>query len=479
MHLKNFAKFLNLLYNFIKKTIINILNLKERYEFLMVQDLTVGKSGRVLLKFTLPLFISVIFQQFYNIADSLIAGRYVGEEALAAVGASYPITNVFNAIAFGCNIGCSVVISQYFGAKDYKNVKTAAFTSLISSVGLGGIITLLGVAFTPLLMRSIDTPENIFFDASMYMSIYIGGFVFLFVYNIANGIFTSLGDSKTSLYFLIFSSVFNVVLDYVAVVYLKMGVAGVAWATFIAQGIAGVLSVVTLLKRLKKLESEGKVRLFSFPIFKRICRISIPSVLQQSFVSVGNVFIQKLINSYGSSVIAGFSAAMKLNTFTINALYTFGNGVSSFTAQNVGANKINRIREGMKYGSIMAIATGCVFAVAYFGFNEQLLSLFMEGEKSTQAIKAGAEFLRIVSLFYCFIGVKLVGDGILRGTGSMKLFMVATFTDLVLRVVLSYILSPFMGYIGIWVSWPIGWTVATVISIVFYFYIIKKSSIKT
>ena len=440
----------------------------------MVQDLTVGKSGKVLLRFTLPLFISVIFQQFYNIADSLIAGRFAGEEALAAVGASYPITNVFNAVAFGCNIGCSVVISQYFGAKDFKNVKTAAYTSLISSVALSSILTLLGVAFTPLLMRAIDTPENIFSDAALYMSIYMGGFVFLFVYNIANGIFTSMGDSRTSLYFLIFSSVLNVVLDYIAVAWLDMGVSGVAWATFIAQGIAGVLSTVTLLKRLNKLGCEGRVKLFSISIFKRICRISIPSVLQQSFVSVGNVFIQKLINSYGSSVIAGFSAAMKLNTFTINALYTFGNGVSSFTAQNVGANKKDRIRQGMKYGSLMAIATGCVFAVAYFGFDEELLSLFMEGEKSARAIRAGAEFLKIVSLFYCFIGIKLVGDGILRGMGRMKLFMIATFTDLVLRVVLAYILSHFLGYIGIWVSWPIGWTVATVLSIIFYFVVTKK-----
>ena len=440
----------------------------------MVQDLTVGKSGRVLLKFTLPLFISVIFQQFYNIADSLIAGRFAGEAALAAVGASYPITNVFNAVAFGCNIGCSVVISQYFGAKDYKNVKTAAYTSLISSVALGGILTLLGVIFTPFLMRAIDTPENIFSDASVYMSVYMGGFVFLFIYNIANGIFTSLGDSKTSLYFLIFSSVLNVVLDYVAVACLGMGVAGVAWATFIAQGIAGLLSAITLLKRLTRLHSDGKSKLFSFSIFKRICRISIPSVLQQSFVSVGNVFIQKLINGYGSSVIAGFSAAMKLNTFTINALYTFGNGVSSFTAQNVGANKRDRIRQGMRYGSAMAVATGCVFAVAYFGFNEELLELFMEGDKSAQAIKAGAQFLKTVSLFYCFIGIKLVGDGILRGMGKMKLFMVATFTDLVLRVVLAYILSDFVGYIGIWAAWPIGWTVATVLSVIFYFAVMKK-----
>lgn len=444
----------------------------------MVQDLTVGKSGKVLLKFTMPLFISVVFQQFYNIADSLIAGRFAGEAALAAVGASYPITNLFNAVAFGCNIGCSVVISQFFGAGDYKRVKTSASTSLIASFVLGGALTILGMIFAPMLMQMIHTPENIFDDSLLYLKIYTGGFIFLFVYNIANGIFTSLGDSKTSLYFLIFSSVFNVVLDYIAVVYLDMGVAGVAWATFIAQGIAGVLSVLTLFKRLRNLKTDEGFQLFSSKILLRICRISIPSVLQQSFVSVGNVFIQSLINSFGSAVIAGFSAAMKLNTFTINALYTFGNGVSSFTAQNVGANKISRIREAMKYGSLMAIATGCVFAVVYFGFSQSLIKLFLDSSGSLEAISTGVDFLRTVSLFYCFIGIKLVGDGILRGTGSMKLFMVATFTDLILRVILAYVLSPFMGAQGIWTSWPIGWTVATVISVIFYFHIIKKVSVK-
>ncbi len=440
----------------------------------MAQDLTVGKTNRVLLKFTLPLFVSVVFQQMYSIADSLIAGRFAGEDALAAVGASYPITNIFNAVAIGCNIGCSVVISQYFGAKEYKRVKTAASTALISCIVLGLVMTVGGVLLTPALLRAIDTPLNIFGESSVYLAIYTGGFVFLFIYNIANGVFTSLGDSKTSLYFLIFSSVLNVVLDYIAVACLGMGVIGVAWATFIAQGVAGVLSVLTLIKHLKKLKAEEKTGLFSFAILRKIVRISIPSVLQQSFVSVGNVFIQKLINGFGSSVVAGYSAAIKLNTFTINALYTFGNGVSGFTAQNVGAGKYRRISEGMRFGSIMAILTGCAFAFTYLVFNESLIKVFMEGDGSASAIQAGRAFLKTVAPFYCFIGIKLVGDGILRGTGTMKLFMVATFTDLLLRVALAFILSPYFGYQGIWASWPIGWTTATVLSLVFYFIVVKK-----
>ena len=440
----------------------------------MARDLTNGKVNKLLLQFTLPLFISVLFQQFYSIADSLIAGRFAGEDALAAVGASYPITNIFNAVAFGCNIGCSVIISQLFGAREFKRVKTATSTSLISCLTLGSILAVGGILLTPALMTAIDTPENIFSDSAMYLRIYIGGFIFLFIYNIANGIFTSLGDSKTPLYFLIFSSVFNVALDYILVVFFDMGVSGVAWATFIAQGLAGVLSVLTLLKHMKKLPVNEKAPLFSFDLLKKIARISVPSILQQSFVSVGNVFIQKLINGYGSSVIAGFSAAFKLNIFTINCLYTFGNAVSSFTAQNFGAKKYSRIREGMKYGSIMAVATGVIFAIVQFGFNVQLVELFVEGSGSADAIESGALFLKTVSPFYSFIGIKLVCDGILRGTGSMKLFVIVTFTDLILRVVLSFALSPFFGYMGIWWSWPIGWVVANIMSCIFYFRIMKK-----
>lgn len=440
----------------------------------MARDLTKGKVNGVLLKFTMPLFISVVFQQMYSIADSLIAGRFAGEDALAAVGASYPIVNIFNAVAVGCNIGCSVVISQLFGAKENKRVKTASTTALISSLAIGGLLTLFGILLTPDLMEAIDTPENIFRDSATYLEIYLGGFIFLFVYNIANGIFTSLGDSKTSLYFLIFSSVLNVILDYVFVASFGWGVSGVAWATFIAQGLAGILSLLTLFRHLNKLHSDGRAPLFSFELLRRMAAISIPSVLQQSFVSVGNVFIQKLINGFGSSVIAGYSAAIKLNTFTINALCTFGNGVSGFTAQNLGAGTYSRIKAGFKCGSVMVMVTGCVFAAVYLLFNGNLIEVFMEGDGSAKALNSGSAFLKTVSPFFCFIGLKLVGDGILRGTGSMKLFMVATFTDLILRVVLAFAFAPVWGYQGIWYSWPIGWIVATVMSTAFAIGVMRK-----
>lgn len=439
----------------------------------MVNDLTKGKTSKVILYFSLPLFISVIFQQMYSIADSVIAGRFAGEAALASVGASYPITNIFNAIAVGCNIGCGVVISQLFGAGKYRKVKTAVYTSLISSLVISVVLTAFGILLTPKLMELINTPEDIFSDSALYLKIYIAGFTFLFLYNIANGVFASLGNSKIPLYFLIFSSVTNVILDYVFVVYFNMGVGGVAWATFIAQGIAGVMSVLTLLYHLKSLKNDEKAEIFSFEMLKQISKISIPSVLQQSFVSVGNVFIQGEINSYGSAVIAGYSAAIKLNTFAVNSLVTFGNSVSSFTAQNVGAMQYKRIKEGFKSGAVLSIITAIVFSVVYVAFSETLIGVFMEGDKSVLALTTGKQFLIIVEPFLCFIGFKVVCDGVLRGTGNMKYFMFATFADLVLRVILAFIFSHFFGAVGIWLSWPIGWGLAVVLSFAFYRNVVK------
>lgn len=434
----------------------------------MIKDLTEGNPQTVLWKFTIPMFISVIFQQLYNIADSVIAGKFAGENALAAVGASYPITMIFMAIAVGSNIGCSVVISQLFGAKEYGKMKTAVFTTLISSAVLSVALTAGGLLGSRGLMMMINTPENIFTDGALYLRIYLGGFLFLFLYNVATGIFTSLGDSKTPLYFLIGSSIGNIFLDIWFVAGFHWGVVGVAWATFLAQGAACVLALMTLAQRLKRVQTAEKYELFSGDMLKRISRIAVPSILQQSFISVGNIFIQSLVNSFGSSVIAGYSAAIKLNTFTITCFTTMGNGVSSFTAQNLGGGRIERVKKGFGAGIKMCLLAAIPFFIVFFIFGENMIQLFMSGDGGGTALETGKVFLRIVSPFYFVISVKLIGDGVLRGAGAMRLFMIATFTDLVLRVLLSYILAGIFGVTGIWMSWPIGWSIATVLTCVFY-----------
>lgn len=435
----------------------------------MIKDLTEGKPGKVLWQFAIPMFVSVIFQQLYNIADSIIVGNFAknGEDALAAVGASYPITMIFMAIAMGCNVGCAVVISQLFGAKRYREMKTAVYTTLLSSLILSAVLTILGVVLSRGMLRAIHTPENIFADADVYLRIYIGGFIFLFLYNVVTGIFTSLGDSKTPLYFLIGSSLSNIALDWVFVAIFHWDVAGVAWATFICQGIACVLALLTLKKRLATVVCEEKPELFSFPMLKKIALFAVPSVLQQSFVSVGNIFIQSLINGFGSSVIAGYSAAIKINTFGVTCFGTLGNAVSSFTAQNIGARNNDRVRAGQRAGIKMGLLIAVPFFVLCFFKGEFLIRLFMS-EESTLALSTGVEFLKIVAPFYFIVCMKLSTDGLLRGSGAMKSFMVSTFSDLILRVALGYILSIPFGTTGIWMSWPVGWVIGTAMSLLFY-----------
>lgn len=433
----------------------------------MIKDLTTGKPSVVLWSFSIPMLISVMFQQIYNIADSMIAGRFVGEDALAAIGASYPITMIFIAIALGSNVGCSVVISQLFGGKKYREMKTAISTTFIASLALSILLTVVGLIFCRGLMKLIQTPENIFADGALYLRIYICGLVFLFLYNISTGIFNALGDSRTPLCFLIGSSVGNIVLDLLFVITFRMGVAGVAWATFIAQGIACVLSVLTLKKRVNAVPAEQKPELFSFAMLKKISYVAIPSILQQSFVSIGNMFIQGLINSFGSATIAGYSAAIKLNTFAITSVTTLSNGLSGFVAQNMGARKLERVKSGFKAGLVLVEAVASLFFVAYFFFNDTMLGLFMD-QNSTVALGIGREFLKIVTPFYFVVAMKLIIDGLLRGSEAMRYFMIDTFSDLVLRVVLAFLLSGALGATGIWLSWPIGWGVASAMAIVFY-----------
>lgn len=444
----------------------------------MNKDLTVGKPSRVLRKFCLPLFGSVIFQQLYTIADSFVAGKFVGERALAAVGNSYEITLFFIAFAFGCNIGCSVVVSRLFGAKKYSELKTAVYTGVIASGILCAVLMITGAVFGSKLLMLINTPEDIMSDSKLYLDIYILGLLFVFYYNVATGIFSALGDSKTPFYFLMCSSVSNIFMDILFTTAFKSvftrGVDGVAWATFLCQGISCILALIFVFKRLKTIKTTEKSRKFSWKILREIAYIAIPSILQQSFVSVGNIVIQGIINTFGSSVIAGYSASIKLNNLVITSFNTLGTGMSNYTAQSLGAKKNERVHAGFKAGVRLVVLIGAVFSVTYFFFGKSLIHLFIN-DYTGQAMSTGITLLKIISPFYFVVSTKLIADGVLRGAGKMKQFMFATFTDLILRVVLAKILSSTaLGATGIWLAWPIGWLTATVLSLVFYFNYRKK-----
>ena len=433
----------------------------------MNQDLTIGKPSTVLWKFCLPLFGSILFQQLYNIADSFVAGKFVGEDALAAVGNSYEITLIFIAFAFGCNIGCSVIVSRLFGAKQYQDLKTAVYTTLIASGVLCAVLMLVGFLCGTSLLHLINTPDNVFADSWLYLEIYLLGLPFVFYYNVATGIFSALGDSRTPFFFLACSSTANIAIDILFVTAFDMGVAGVAWATFLCQGVSCVLAVIFVFKRFVKIQTEGKVPVFSWRLLGNIAVVAVPSILQQSFISVGNIIIQGIINTFGSGVMAGYSASVKLNNLVITSLTTLGNGISNFTAQNIGAKKALRVKEGFRAGVKLVWLICIPLVVLYLFAGKYLVYAFLD-TPSEVALETGIIFLRILSPFYFVISLKLVSDGVLRGAGMMKKFMIATFTDLLLRVIWAKVLSIPFGSVGIWLAWPIGWTVSTVMSFIFY-----------
>lgn len=439
----------------------------------MTTDLTEGKPSKKLFWFSIPLLLSVAFQQLYQMADSMIVGRFAitpeaGELALAAVGASYPITQLFVAVATGVNIGTSVLVSQLFGAKRYLRMKTAISTALITTSAIALLLTLIGALATDGMMAALQTPADIFDDGSLYLRVYVFGLLFLFLYNVCTGIFNAMGDSRTPLILLIISSVTNVILDLAFVAGLHWDVAGVAWATFIAQGGSGVLAFFLLLRRVHSFDTGGHFLLFSPEMLRRLTNYAVPSIAQQSFVSVGNVIIQYFVNLCGATVIAGYSAATKVNMFALTCCMSFASGLSSYVAQNIGARKLDRIGPGLKAGALFSIGLALVFMAVYLPFADVLIGLFIPAGSGSGVIDVGRQYLYILTPFYVIICIKFVCDSVLRGAGAMRPFMVTTFSDLILRVGFSVILFQFWQELGIWISWPIGWLLGTTISAFFY-----------
>ena len=434
----------------------------------MNKDMTIGNPSKILFYFAIPMVAGNILQQLYSIIDSMIVGNFVGAEAFAAIGASYPITFVLITVANGCSIGCGVIISQYYGGKLIDKVKTSIFTSLIFAGLFSFVLMLLGIIFSNSILSLMNTPSDIFKDSYIYIKIYFIGVVFLFLYNIVNSSFNALGNSRTPLIFLIFSSFLNIGLDLLFVVKFQWGEAGAAYATLISQGVSAVLSLFFLLKSLKSIQHEEKIVFFDIKILKNIFKIAVPSILQQSIVSIGNLFVQSLVNSYGAVVIAGYAAATKIDSITILPMSSMSNAVSTFTGQNIGAHKSERIKDGYKAALIM-IGIFCAFAaITLFLTGHNLVGLFVDSTSNGGVINIGTQYLKIVSLFYFFMGLMVITNGILRGSGDMKVFLASTFANLSTRVICAYGLAFFIGQSAIWWAVPLGWLSASSISVFRY-----------
>lgn len=446
----------------------------------MVKDLTKGKPSKVILMFSMPLILSMVFQQLYNMADSIIAGKMISNSALAAIGVSTPVTMIYVAIAVGCSGGISVVVANLFGQQKHGAVKTASRTSLTFMFLLSAVLTVIGYFISSPLVKVLDTPASIQADSVAYLEIYTLGLIFVFIYNASNAIFTGMGDSVTPLILLICSSVGNVILDIIMAK--PLGVAGLAYATLIAQAAAGIISLVLALLRIRKLTSDNDVsektsiidKILNPRLLKSIVLMSIPGVCQQSFVSVGQLFVQNLINGFGEQTIAAYTAAMKINTFCIACLVTMTNAVAAFTAQNMGAGDSKRVKQGMRSAIIMLVSFASVIIAIVAIFAKPLTGFFVNsgdsasGITSEAVINTGAQFLWITCPFYLTIAVKTVTDGVIKGAGKLLQFMVSTFIDLILRVALCYALAPSLGWLGVCIAWPIGWVIGTAVSVGLY-----------
>ncbi len=437
-----------------------------------------GPIASSLIRFAMPMLIGNLFQQFYNMADSVIVGRFVGENALAAVGASYALTTVFISVAVGGGIGASVLTSRYLGAEDYPNLRLSVNTSLLSFLFFSILLGAGGFVLSPAILRALNTPAAIQAQAVSYLKIYFLGLPFLFMYNILSSVFNALGRSRIPLYFLIFSSVLNVGLDLFMVRALSLEVAGVAIATVIAQGLSAVLSFLVLRHFLKRYPAAGAARLFDGAYFWKMLGIAVPSILQQSIVSIGMMLVQSVVNSFGEASLAGFSAAMRIESICAVPLSSTGNAVSTFVSQNLGAKQADRAVKGYRasYGIIFAFSF--VMMLVLECFHTPIIQSFLGEDATPRALAVGTAYLRFAGFFYVLLGLKMVTDGTLRGAGDMKLFTVANLVNLAIRVLFSHIMAPVIGIQAVWYAVPLGWAANYVISYSRYRTGIWKAKIK-
>ncbi len=462
---------------------------------------------RALFLFALPMIIGNLFQQFYTMADSMVVGRYVSENALAAVGASYSLTNVFICIAIGGGVGASVLTSRYFGAQEYKRMKLSVSTALLSFLAVSLILAALGLLLGREFMIFLKTPEDILDMAVEYLDIYFMGLPFLFMYNVLSSMFNALGRSRIPLYLLIFSSVFNIVLDIYLVRSLGLGIAGVAWATLIAQGISALVSFVIFLKELQaypasSMENNSSLgagaqvdippsqsfrsnsqadipkiipdksstisrfirKYYSFGELLTMCRVALPSIFQQSTVSIGMMLVQSVVNSFGPQMLAGFSAGMRVESICIVPMAALGNAMSSYTAQNLGAKQKERVVKGYHSALKLAAFFALILCLVLELFHSSIIASFLGSDGTKAALETGSSYLRFIGFFFALIGLKMCTDGLLRGSADMKMFTIANLANLSLRVIFAVTMAPRFGIAMVWYAVPLGWLVNFLIS---------------
>jgi putative MATE family efflux protein len=431
-----------------------------------MQDLTVGKEGKLIFQFAAPMLLGNVFQQLFSVVDSIVVGKFVGKEALAAVGASFPVIFIMVSMIIGLVMGTTVVISQYFGAKDYVRVKRAIDTMYIYSAIAGIIATVAGLIISEPLLRLLGLPEDIMPQAVQYLRIYLSGIIIFFGFNGTSAVLRGLGDSKTPLYFLIIATVANIILVLLFVGVFKWGVAGAAYATLIANGLAFGLAIYWLNKTHKLIRIAIRGLHFDREIFAKSVNIGLPTGIQQTLVAMGALALMGIVNKFGTNVIAGFSVASRLDSLAMIPAMSFSQALSTFVGQNIGANKAERIRAGLiatlKMSGIVTIVT-TIFIV--FG-GHILMSLFTN---DSEVIRLGDQYLTIVSSFYITFTLMFIYNGVMRGAGDTLIPMFFSLLSLwIIRIPMAWFLSGKIGAAGIWWAIPAGWMIGLALSFFYY-----------
>ena len=386
---------------------------------------------KALTVFAMPMILGSFFQQIYNMADSIIVGQFVGSSALAAVGACAALTNVFICVALGAGVGAGVLVSRYFGARDYSKMKTIVSTSLISFLILSILLGVFGFGFSNIMMNALQTPADILDEAVLYLRVYFVGFPFLFMYNILSTMFTSIGESKIPLGLLIFSSILNIFMDFWMVAGLGLGVFGAALATLIAQGISAVFSLLIFFCRMRRYKSSFKR--FDRQELYSMLQIAVPSVLQQSTVSIGMMIVQAVVNPFGTQALA------------------------PYVSQNLGAKQNQRIKKGYHAAIVLDICFAVLAFIVIETLHTQISSLFLGKDGTDLAYQVSGDYMKWLGYFFIFMGIKMATDGVLRGLGIMRPFLIANMVNLAIRLLVALICAPRFGIAYVWLAVPAGW----------------------
>ncbi len=431
-----------------------------------MKDLTVGRIGLSIFKFAVPMLIGQMFQQLYTFVDQIIVGNYLGKEALAAVGASFPIIFTLIALVIGVASGGTIVISQFFGAKNFRMVKRAIDTVFIMLFIAAILLTSLGYPFIEQIFRLMQLPEELMEMGVSYLSVYIGGLILFFGYNGVAAILRGLGDSITPLYFLILATVLNIGLDLLFIVVLGWGVAGAAWATLIAQGTAFITAAFYLNKHHELIKFNIRQFAFDKKVFRESLRIGLPTGLQHTFVALGMMALMGIVNTFGTNVTAAYTAAGRLDSLAVIPAMVFAQALATYVGQNMGAGKLERVNRGLWTTLLMSSTVSLVMTAVVIIFKYPLMGWFTD---DPNVISIGGDYLTIVTSFYLVFTSMFIFGSVMRGAGDTLIPMFITLFALwFIRIPAAFILSRKFGETGIWWSIPTGWTMGMVLTLIYY-----------